>query len=241
MLTPTMAQNPTEPNVLESFMTFFQGWLVRQQSFLEQLHHSISSESANEVNQQKSLIEQVLAHYQEYYEETAKLARQDVFLLFCPPWLSSFERTLLWAAGYKPSLILRIVDGAVKDLKDEQARRMEEVKAETKNGEKELTETLARLQESVAAPPMVALARRIGRVMDGEISSLDSAIEALKTSMLRVLEDADSLRKSTVSKVVEILSPVQTLKFLAAAAQFQLQVRRWGMERDSQKALTGVV
>uniref|UniRef100_A0A2N9GWC9 DOG1 domain-containing protein n=1 Tax=Fagus sylvatica TaxID=28930 RepID=A0A2N9GWC9_FAGSY len=129
----------------------------------------------------------------------------------------------------------------VKDLTDEQTRRMEEVKAETKNGEKELTETLARLQQSVAAPPMVALARRIGRIMDGEISSLDSAIEALKTSMLRVLEDADSLRKSTVSKVVEILSPVQTLKFLAAAAQFQLQVRRWGMERDSQKALTGVV
>jgi hypothetical protein len=96
-----MAQNPTEPNVLERFVTFFQGWLVRQQSFLEQLHHSISSESANEVNQQKSLIVQVLAHYQEYYEEKAKLARQDVFLLFCPPWLSSFERTLLWAAGYK--------------------------------------------------------------------------------------------------------------------------------------------
>uniref|UniRef100_A0A2N9GWW3 RNase H type-1 domain-containing protein n=1 Tax=Fagus sylvatica TaxID=28930 RepID=A0A2N9GWW3_FAGSY len=94
-----MAQNPTEPNVLERFVTFFQGRLVRQQSFLEQLHHSISSESANEVNQQKSLIVQVLAHYQEYYEEKAKLARQDVFLLFCPPWLSSFERTLLWAAG----------------------------------------------------------------------------------------------------------------------------------------------
>ena len=52
---------------------------------------------------------------------------------------------------------------------------------------------------------MLALARRVGRLMDGEISSLDSAIEALKTAMLQVIEGADSLRKSTVSKVLEIV------------------------------------
>lgn len=57
---------------------------------------------------------------------------------------------------------------------------------------------------------MLALARRVGRLMDGEISSLDSAIEALKTAMLQVIEGADSLRKSTVSKVVEILSPIRS-------------------------------
>ena len=57
---------------------------------------------------------------------------------------------------------------------------------------------------------MLALARRVGRLMDGEISSLDSAIEELKTAMLQVIEGADSLRKSTVSKVVEILSPIHS-------------------------------
>ena len=40
---------------------------------------------------------------------------------------------------------------------------------------------MVRLQESVEAPPMLALARRVGRLMDDEISSLDSAIEALKS------------------------------------------------------------
>ncbi|KAK7844544.1 hypothetical protein CFP56_010739 [Quercus suber] len=79
----------------------------------------------------------------------------------------------------------------------DQTLGMEEVKAETGKKERELTETLVRLQESVAAPPMLALARRVGRLMDGEISSLDSAIEALKTAMLQVIEGADSLRKST--------------------------------------------
>ncbi|KAF3949297.1 hypothetical protein CMV_024818 [Castanea mollissima] len=210
--------------------TFFEGWLVRQQSFLEQLLHSISSDTTN---QQTSLIQQVLAHYQEYYEEKAKIPRNDVFLLFCPPWLSSFERSLLWVAGYKPYLVFKIVDGAVNDLKAEQTLRMEEVKVETVKKEKELTETLARLQESVVALPMLALARQVGRLMDGEIFSLDLAVEALNTAMLQVIEGANSLRKSTASKVVEILSPIQIVKFLATAAQFHLQTRRWGLQRDS--------
>ncbi|KAL4604424.1 hypothetical protein ACB092_10G192800 [Castanea dentata] len=180
------------------------GWLVRQQSFLEQLLHSISSDTTN---QQTSLIQQVLAHYQEYYEEKAKIPRNDVFLLFCPPWLSSFERSLLWVAGYKPYLVFKIVDGVVNNLKAEQTLRMEEVKVKT-------------LQESVAALPMLALARRVGRLMDGEISSLNLAVEALNTAMLQVIE------------VVEILSPIQIVKFLVTAAQFHLQTRRWGLQRD---------
>lgn len=163
------------------FAAFFEGWLVRQQSFLKQLLHSISLDTTN---QQTSLIQQFLAHYQEYYEEKAKVARNDVFLLFCPPWLSSFKRSLLWVAGYKPSLVFKIVDGVVNDLTVEQTLRMEEVKAETMKKERKLMETLARLQERVAVPPMLALARQIGRLMNGEISSLDSAIEALNTVML---------------------------------------------------------
>jgi len=193
-------QNPSE----ENFVNFFKGWLVRQQSFLKQLLHSISSDTTNQ-QQQTSLIQQVLAHYQEYYDEKAKIARNDVFLLFCPLWLSSFERSLLWVAGYKPSLVFKIVDGAVKDLTAEQTLRMEEVKAKTGKKERALMETLVRFQESVAAPPMLALVRQVGRLTDGEISSLDLTIEALKTAMLQVIEGVDSLCKSTVSKVVEIV------------------------------------
>lgn len=49
-------------------------------------------------------------------------------------------------------------------------------------------------------------------------------MEALKTGMLSVIESADGLCGSTVRKVVEdleVLSPNQTAKVLAAVAQFQ--------------------
>ncbi|KAL6297223.1 hypothetical protein ACE6H2_005365 [Prunus campanulata] len=226
------AANPAR----ERFIVFLGGWLERQQTFLDQLLRLVDLPSSeNKAHQQRHLIEQVLCHYQQYFAEKALTAEEDVFVLFSPPWLSSFERTMLWLAGFKPSLVLRMVDSSVEDLTAEQAREMEAVKGETRRAERELSETMARIQESVAAPLILALARRVGRLMDGEISSLDLAMETLKTAMLGVFESADGLRGSTVRKVVEVLSPEQTVKVLAAVAQFQLGIRRWGLKRDSQR------
>ncbi|XP_040367460.1 uncharacterized protein LOC112178235 [Rosa chinensis] len=89
-----------------------------------------------------------------------------------------------------------MVETSVQDLKPDQAR--------------ELEEKMARIQESVAAPPILETARRVGRLMDGKISTLDEAMEALKAKMLRLTESADGLRGSTARKVVEVLSPSQS-------------------------------
>ncbi|KAM1099132.1 hypothetical protein TB2_038168 [Malus domestica] len=219
----------------ERFVKFLGGWLDRQQTFLDQLLKLVESpDYENKDARERNLIEQVLSHYQQYFAEKARTAEEDVFVLFSPPWLSSFERSLLWLAGFKPSMVLRMVDSSVEDLTAEQAREMDAVKGETRRAERDLSETMARIQESVAAPPILALVRRVGRPMDGEISSLDMAMEMLKTAMLGVFESADGLRGSTVRKVVEVLSPEQTVKVLAAVAQFQLRIRRWGLQRDSQ-------
>ncbi|KAK9270514.1 hypothetical protein L1049_026095 [Liquidambar formosana] len=237
---------PTEPNVRVTFETFLDGWLVRQQTFLEQLRSSLSAPSDNVTKveeQHRHLIGQVLSHYQQYYEEKGKAAAQDVILLFSPPWLSSLERTMLWIAGFKPSLVFRLVDisGPRVDLSADQAERMERVRVDTRREERELTEAMARLQENMAAPPLLDLARRVGRLVNGEVTSvLDSVMGALKMSMLMLLESADALRGNTVRKVVDILSPAQTVRLLAAAAQFQLQLRRSGLEKDSQRGTTNL-
>ncbi|KAM1055429.1 hypothetical protein ACFX13_029655 [Malus domestica] len=141
-----------------------------------------------------------MSHYQQYFAEKARTAEEDVFVLFSPPWLSSFERSLLWLGGFKPSMVLRMVDSSIEDLTAEQATEMDAVKGETRRAERELLETMARIQESVAAPPILPLARRVGRLMDEE---------TLKTAMMGVIKSADGLRGSTVRKVVKLLSPEQ--------------------------------
>lgn len=222
----------------ERFQAFFNGWLQRQQSFLDQLHLlSASPDGHEKVERQRTLVQQVLLHYQEYYEEKARTATVDVFTVFSAPWLSPFERTFLWIAGFKPLMVLRLVNNAVgADLTHEQSRTMERLRQVTSQAERELTQTMATIQASVAAPPLLALARRMERLRDGEISNLDEAIETAKAAMLRVLELADALRGWMVRRVVEVLSLDQTVKFLVTAAEFQLRIRRWG---ESQRTTTG--
>ena len=69
----------------------------------------------------------------------------------------------------------------------------------------------------------------IWEVVDGEVSELDEVMETLKIVMRRVLENFDKLRGSTMRKVMEVLSLDQTV---AVVAEFQLWIRRCGLERD---------
>nr|KYP37440.1 Transcription factor HBP-1b(c38) [Cajanus cajan] len=98
---------------LESFEGFHEGWVRRQEKLLPRL---LSAESEE---QQKSVIEQVLCDYQQFLEEKARLANADVFLLFSAPWLSAYERALLWIGDYKASLIVRLLEGSVEGLTGE--------------------------------------------------------------------------------------------------------------------------
>ncbi|KAF7817079.1 protein DOG1-like 4 [Senna tora] len=229
-----MAHNTSHLNVQQSFESFFQGWLLRQQNFLEQLLSiSLTPDSPLKIHHQNALIDQVLSHYHQYFLQKSRLADADVFLLFSPTWLSSYERALLWIADYKPSLLLRLVDGAVQGLTPDQDQDLHQLKEDTRREERILTGIMAAVQESLAGPSILQVARQVGRLLDGEIGELDSAMEVMKRAMTEVLEKADQLRVTTAKRVVEILSPSQTVQFLAAAAEFQLRVRRWGMERDS--------
>ncbi|KAK8692427.1 hypothetical protein V6N13_075886 [Hibiscus sabdariffa] len=107
---------------------------------------------------------------------------------------------------------------------------------ETRREERELTQDSATIQESLAALPLLKLVRRYGGRIDGELSELESAMENMKVEMLRALERADKLRRTTVRKLLQALSPVQTVKFLAASAEFQLTVRKWGMQKGQERA-----
>ncbi|TKY74500.1 Transcription factor TGA4 [Spatholobus suberectus] len=99
-----MFASTPEQDVQQSFEAFYEGWLARQENLLEQLL-SVMPDAAE---QQRTLIEQALCHYQQFLEEKSKVANDDVFLLFPRPWLSAYERALLWIGDYKPSLPLFI-------------------------------------------------------------------------------------------------------------------------------------
>ncbi|KAL7586061.1 protein RESPONSE TO ABA AND SALT 1 [Lactuca sativa] len=219
------------------FENFFQGWLVRQEHYLDELRSNLrTSDHSSDDEHLRDLIARVLSHYQQYYEEKSRISNHDVSLVFSPPWFSSFERSFFWIAGFKPVLAFRIVGSTVGDMSPAQVERMERLKAETKADERELDNELARIQESVAAPPIVEIARRGGNpLVDGEYDEMESVIETLRAQMEVVVANADMLRTRTAEKVMEILTPVQNLRFLAAVTELQLKIRMCGWQLDAQR------
>ena len=153
------------------------------------------------IQHQKTLIDQILSHYDQYFQEKSRIADADVFLLLSPTWFSSYERALLWIGDYKPSLLLRLVDSAVRDLTGNQKQMLDDVKEDTRRQERTVTATMASVQEILAGPTMLRLARRVGRLLNGEIGELEPAMEVLRAAMLEVWERADELRLSTARKV----------------------------------------
>ncbi|CAI9117877.1 OLC1v1019365C1 [Oldenlandia corymbosa var. corymbosa] len=222
----------------EAFTIFYESWLAKLKELLQQLLTS-SSDSSNAEYHHSDLVNQVLCHYKEFHDEKSKAINENPFLMISPPWLSPYEKILLWFSGFKPSMSLNLAKRALREtLSSSQLEIIEGMWADTKREEKEIEKVMASVQESMAAMPTYGLITRFGGLVGGEVSQLEEAMRMFKERVISVLEMADVLRGTTVSKLLEILSPLQVVRFLAAAAQFTVGTRRWGLERDNDPALS---
>ncbi|GLT66182.1 hypothetical protein SLA2020_385650 [Shorea laevis] len=221
-------------NVADSFQTFFNGWLGRQQHFLDQLLSAQQCSHEPPYEDLKDLVRGVLAHYQQYYEEKSRMVQQNVFLVFCPTWFSPFERSTLWIGGFKPALAFRLVSDSVPDLSLEQRESMQRLILETRVEERILNDEMARIQESMAGPQLLEIARQRAQLGGGVIAEEAAGLDLLRKAMEEVMASADMLRITTAARVVEILNPVQNVKFFAAAAQLMLAARNVGWQNDAE-------
>ncbi|MCL7022134.1 hypothetical protein MKW94_023827 [Papaver nudicaule] len=215
------------------FEEFFTGWLIRQKNYLDQLVSARKNFQNIPDPELRSLVSQILSHYQQYYAAKAVVIREDLFVMFAPPWFSSYERSYLWITGFKPSLVFKILDKSVNldELTDEQVGELYRLRVETKGVERELNNQMARIQSLVLPPLVDPLTNPAGRRVDG--GTLDAAMQTLTKEMETLVESADCIRMTTSRKVVEILSPVQSVRLLAAATQLQVDIRMLGLQRDA--------
>ncbi|CAN0846695.1 Protein ZW2 [Linum grandiflorum] len=214
------------PNAADLFSAFFQGWLVRQEHYLDELLTVKENIHRTRPDDLRDLVNRVLTHYQHYYEEKSRLAQSDIFLLFSPPWFSALERTFLWIAGFKPGLAFRVLGDSVHDLTDEQQRSIRRLKEETRMEERLLNDEMARIHESVGAPPVCGWGRKRGTA--GEEETVTTADREIRSALELLVGNADTLRTNTVVRIGQILSPTQNVEFVTAGTRLQLTVRELG-------------
>ncbi|MQM14314.1 hypothetical protein Taro_047245 [Colocasia esculenta] len=217
---------------------FFEGWLQRQEELLHELLAVRSDDGPcdDDDDRLRELISCTLAHCKAYYREKARLADRDVLLVYSPTWLTPFERTFLWVAGFRPSLVFRLLraavgaDGNAGGATPEKALALEVLEADIAEEERKLTREMAGLQEAMALLQVVAMVRRAVAARNGHTqANEDEVVGPLVRSLRLLLAYADRLRVRLVKRLVEILRPAQMADLLVAAWQLHLRIRGWGM------------
>ncbi|XP_073018531.1 protein DOG1-like 4 isoform X1 [Primulina eburnea] len=203
------------------------------------------------------LVEKVIQHYEHYYRAKSRWAKNDVLIMFNPSWTSSLEDAFLWIGGWRPSMAFhllysksglqleaRIVEilrgistGDLGDLSSGQLEKVDELQKLTIREEKELSEKMAKKQEAVADKSMVELSHAVTEMMREGVAADERMVEATlgpkEEGLMQVLQKADDLRLNTLRKVVSLLSPIQGVHFLIAAAELHLRFHEWGKKRDA--------
>ncbi|KAL0732570.1 hypothetical protein Bca4012_008779 [Brassica carinata] len=227
---------------ITTFTSFANGWLIRHRHFVEQLTCASSFSETNRITpqDQQFLVTQFLSHCLQYYQEKSSavsVAGDTVFTFFSPPWFTSYAKLILWVGDFRPSLVFKLTDSSVGDLTRHQRDRISSLRSETRRRERDVMRDFALVQQSVADPPVMLAARRVGArgMVDGEGSDLEEAMDVLKNGMAAAMNEADELRCATVGRVVEILTTGQAVKVLRMIGELHLRLRELvGLESDQE-------
>lgn len=253
----------------ESFPKFFECWLAEQNKLLDDLFAAESTQNIAD-EEVKPLIDRVIEHYEYYFMAKSRCARQDVLAVLSPTWMSSLEEAFLWIGGWRPSVafhllysksglqfearLRELIEGFktcdLGDLLASQLTHLDQLQRRTLREEREITEMMARNQETVADASMVELSHVVSEMMRSEErgereceserereieEKVESTLGPKEDGLGEILQKADDLRMQTMKAIVEVLTPKQGIHFLIAAAELHLRLHEWGKKKDARR------
>ncbi|KAI9166246.1 hypothetical protein LWI28_028756 [Acer negundo] len=212
----------------------------------------------------RSLIDKAIDHYEKYYRAKSRSAKEDVLAMFSPCWMSKLEEAFLWIGGWRPSMAFHLLysksgsqfearlsellrgisTGDLGDLSPNQVVRVDELQMKTIREERQVTEKMAKLQETVGDSSMVELSHKVTELIrsgdrmseeedEDEDEQVESNLASKEEGFGEMLDEADDLRLRTLIEVISILKPMQAVHFLIAAWELHLRVHDWGKKRDA--------
>lgn len=249
----------------ESFHKFFECWISEQKQHLKDL---LAAESTQLISDEElqALNDKVVEHYEYYYKAKSRCAKQDVLAMLSPTMMSSLEEAFLWIGGWRPSMAFHLIysksglqfearlDEVLQglrthdlgDLSASQLAQLDEMQRRTILEEREITDLMARHQETVADASMVELSHVVSEMIRanqrGEVNQskeiedkVESTLVLKEEGLEKILLKADELRFITLKDVVDVLTPKQAIHFLIAAAELHLRLHEWGKKMDARK------
>jgi len=131
-------------------------------------------------------------------------------------------------------------------MTEEQDKKLEEMKMRIKMEEEKVEGEMERQQVAMADRKMVQLAKltsRVGSRRGGGGGGADAVAEVgvkeVVAGLERILKASDCVRLKTLKGVLDLLSPMQSVDFLAANITAQLRLGQWGKQEKKDMAGSG--
>lgn len=239
-------QNMRTP-VEERFSQFYEKWMCQVEDNLQRLL-KVSREIPHGA-EREALVSRVTSLVKEYYHTKWNAAHEDVLAFFSPVWLSPLENAYLWVTGWKPSTAFRLIESlretgfpgeSLAEMSEEQIMKVEELRAKIRLEEEKVEREMERQQVALADRGMVKLARLASQVRNEGLASEENglikvALKGLLSGLEGVMKAADCARLKTLKGLLEVLSPLQCVDFLAATLMFHVNLRKWGNKRSASR------
>ncbi|PRQ49570.1 putative transcription factor TGA like domain-containing protein [Rosa chinensis] len=135
--------------------------------------------------------------------------------------------------------------GDLGDLSQCQLTMVDKLQRRTIEEEKHVSEKMAKLQETMADTAMVELSHVVSEMMrnnngheegiDDQEKRIESTLASKEEGLEKILHKADDLRLRTLNNITQILSSIQAVHFLIAAAELHLRLHDWGKMKDASR------
>ncbi|KAG4945688.1 hypothetical protein JHK87_041695 [Glycine soja] len=181
-------KNPVAPE----FHRVYDKWVWK----LEEILHQLLEVSKQRTQGAAGFDFKVKHPFEEYYTVKWASAHEDVLVFFSPTWLSPLENAYLWMTGWKPSMVLKLLETLKKQaasggdfvMTEEQARKIEELRKRTRMEEEKVEREMERQQVAMADRKMVELVKLTTRARNGGGGGGDAVAEVALKGVLAGLE-----------------------------------------------------
>ncbi|GLU13820.1 hypothetical protein SLE2022_304300 [Rubroshorea leprosula] len=125
--------------------------------------------------------------------------------------------------------------GSLARLTEEQGRSIEELRSKVRFGGGDSGGGNGEATGGHADGKIVELLR-FGECMGLEVDGLEEvALKSVMRWVERTMKAADCVRLKTLKGILDVLSPQQSVDFLAGTCMLQIQLRQWRKRRESRR------
>ncbi|MCD7472578.1 hypothetical protein HAX54_013850 [Datura stramonium] len=215
---------------------------------LPKLRHAMSSSSTSGPILLASHVEVMHRHFLQYYEALDLAAGNDVVQVLYPDWRNPFEKPFLWLGDIHPYLFINLFRSFIRDAESEIDPRIFDkqqnwhVVMAWKNTSKKLPARVDQIECGLRlmVPALAARARDAQAAFVKNVAAEWGRCEGRKEEMkgvvaeaataemeelVGVLVDANRLRRSVLSDILNVTDVYQAAVFLEALAQFLVGFR----------------